>query len=90
MLGFSFNSKWIYTVRDMRSFIFRVNITYQIFLQHYSGAASSVVVMTENGLKLQLPAVRLRPFLTQMGVKGRFKVAVDENNKLTTLTKLSD
>ncbi len=90
MLGFSFDNKWIYTVGNMRSFIFRVNITYQIFLQHYSGAASSVVVMTENGLKLQLPAVRLRPFLTQMGVKGRFQVAVDENNKLTTLTKLSD
>ncbi|PQJ66902.1 DUF2835 domain-containing protein [Photobacterium angustum] len=74
----------------MRSFTFRVNISYQVFLQHYSGAASSAVVVTESGLKLQLPAVRLRPFLTQMGVRGRFQVAVDNNNKLTTLTKLSD
>ncbi|KJF80900.1 DUF2835 domain-containing protein [Photobacterium angustum] len=74
----------------MRSFTFRVNISYQVFLQHYSGTASSAVVMTENGLKLQLPAVRLRPYLTQMGVRGRFQVAVDDNNKLTTLTKLSD
>ncbi|MCG3863432.1 MULTISPECIES: DUF2835 domain-containing protein [unclassified Photobacterium] len=74
----------------MRSFTFRVNISYQVFLQHYSGAASSAVVVTENGLKLQLPAVRLRPYLTQMGVQGRFQVAVDSNNKLTTLTKLSD
>ncbi|EAR53647.1 MULTISPECIES: DUF2835 domain-containing protein [unclassified Photobacterium] len=74
----------------MRSFTFRVNISYQVFLQHYSGAASSAVVVTENGLKLQLPAVRLRPYLTQMGVRGRFQVAVDDNNKLTTLTKLSD
>lgn len=74
----------------MRSFTFRVNISYQVFLQHYSGAASSAVVITENGLKLQLPAVRLRPYLTQMGVRGRFQVAVDDNNKLTTLTKLSD
>lgn len=74
----------------MRSFTFRVNISYQVFLQHYSGAASSAVVITENGLKLQLPAMRLRPYLTQMGVRGRFQVAVDDNNKLTTLTKLSD
>ncbi|PSV27502.1 DUF2835 domain-containing protein [Photobacterium sp. GB-56] len=74
----------------MRSFTFRVNISYQVFLQHYFGAASSAVVVTENGLKLQLPAVRLRPYLTQMGVRGRFQVAVDDNNKLTTLTKLSD
>ncbi|MDF2186324.1 DUF2835 domain-containing protein [Grimontia hollisae] len=72
----------------MRVYLFSVDIDYHLFLQHYSGAASTVIVRTDNGLTLQLPASRLRPFLSQLGVKGRFRLMVDENNRFKSLEKI--
>ncbi|NBI55502.1 DUF2835 domain-containing protein [Photobacterium alginatilyticum] len=69
----------------MKSYTFSVYISYQSYLNHYSGAASTVVVVTDNGLKLQLPASRFRPFLSQLGVKGRFRITVNNQNRLDTL-----
>ncbi|PSU24628.1 DUF2835 domain-containing protein [Photobacterium phosphoreum] len=72
----------------MRSFTFNVNISYNTFLQHYSGTASSVVVLTDTGLKLQLPAVRLRGFLTHAGIIGKFCVLVNNDNKFETIERI--
>ncbi|EEZ00089.1 hypothetical protein VOA_000137 [Vibrio sp. RC586] len=72
----------------MNYYFFSLNISYQTFLAHYSGAASNVIVTTEQGLKLQLPATRLRPFLSHIGVKGRFRLTTDQNNRFVKLEVL--
>ncbi|MGR5149698.1 DUF2835 domain-containing protein [Photobacterium alginatilyticum] len=72
----------------MKSYTFSVYISYQSYQNHYSGAASTVVVVTDNGLKLQLPASRFRPFLSQLGVKGRFRITVNNQNRLDTLEQI--
>ncbi|MGF1758722.1 DUF2835 domain-containing protein [Photobacterium sagamiensis] len=72
----------------MTTYTFSLNITYQSFLNHYSGAASTVIVVTDNGLKLQLPASRFRPFLSQLGVKGYFRVIVNSQNKIEIIEKV--
>ena len=72
----------------MKNYTFSVNISYQAYLNHYSGAASTVLVVTDNGLKLQMPASRFRPFLSQLGVKGRFRVSVNAQNRLETLERI--
>lgn len=69
-------------------YLFNVDISYNVFQQHYSGAASAVVVYTDRGLTLQLPAMRLRPFLSQLGIKGRFRLTVDENNRFKSLEQI--
>ncbi|WP_082712326.1 DUF2835 domain-containing protein [Vibrio tritonius] len=66
----------------MNQYFFSLNISYQTFLNHYSGQASTVLVVTENGLRLQLPAARLRPYLSQLGIRGRFRLVTDQNNKI--------
>ncbi|MCG6268387.1 DUF2835 domain-containing protein [Vibrio furnissii] len=72
----------------MNHYFFSLNISYQSFLSHYSGAASTVLVLTESGLRLQLPAEKFRPFLSQIGVKGRFRLTTDQNNKFLKLEVL--
>ncbi|MBE4473667.1 MULTISPECIES: DUF2835 domain-containing protein [Vibrio] len=72
----------------MKHYYFTLNIPYQKFLSHYSGAASSVQVITNNGLRLQLPAAKFRPFLSQLGVRGRFRLTTDQNNKFLKLETL--
>ncbi|CAH0526004.1 DUF2835 domain-containing protein [Vibrio hippocampi] len=72
----------------MNSYFFNLNIPYQTYLSHYSGQASSIVVHTDQGLRLQLPASRFRPFVTQLGLKGRFRLVTDANNKFIKLESL--
>jgi len=72
----------------MKQYYFSLNISYQAFLDHYSGAASTVQVLTDQGLRLQLPAARFRPFLSQIGVKGRFRIITNQENKFIKLEML--
>ncbi|WP_084659617.1 DUF2835 domain-containing protein [Vibrio sonorensis] len=72
----------------MNHYYFTLNISYQQFLSHYSGAASSVLVTTDQGLRIQLPASRFRPYLSQIGIKGRFRLTTDQNNKFVKLETL--
>lgn len=67
---------------------FSLSISYVKFQQYYDGVAGSVLVCTNAGLKLQLPAARLRPFLTHSGINGIFELVTDENNKFKSLIKL--
>ena len=55
---------------------------------HYSGAASSVVVNTDEGLRIQVSASRFRPFLSQIGLKGRFRLTTDNDNRFLQLELL--
>ncbi|MGF1909624.1 DUF2835 domain-containing protein [Vibrio kasasachensis] len=72
----------------MNHYYFSLNVSYQAFLSHYNGVASNIMVVTDNGLRLQLPATRFRPFLTQIGLKGRFCLITDQNNKFVKLEVL--
>ncbi|MCG9657724.1 DUF2835 domain-containing protein [Vibrio mediterranei] len=72
----------------MKQYYFNLSISYQNYISHYTGYASSVLVVTDERLKLQLPASRFRPFLTQLGIKGRFRLITDQNNKFIRLESL--
>ncbi len=69
----------------MKQYYFSLNISYQTFLAHYSGAAKSIHITTDQGLTLQLDAMKFRPFLSQLGLKGRFRLTTDQNNKFLKL-----
>ncbi|WP_028025611.1 DUF2835 domain-containing protein [Enterovibrio calviensis] len=70
-------------------YLFTLDISYHVFLQHYAGAASTVVVRTDKGLTLQLPASRLRPYLTQRGLKGNFRLIIDGANRFKSLEQIA-
>ncbi|MGR5175181.1 DUF2835 domain-containing protein [Vibrio parahaemolyticus] len=72
----------------MKHYYFTLNIPYRDYLNYYTGYASSILVFTDQGLKLQLPAAKFRPFVTQLGIKGRFCLITDQNNKFVRLESL--
>lgn len=72
----------------MKQYVFGVNISYHTLTTHYSGAASVIQVVTDTGLRLQLPAIRFRPFFTHTGLQGRFRLRTDDNNAFINLEKL--
>lgn len=71
-----------------RLFRFRINLGYQEFLSFYQGATQAVIVRDEQGVTIQLPAARLRPFVTTSGIQGRFELELDELHKVRRLARL--
>ena len=72
-----------------KNYRFNLQISQQEYLRYYQGAASSVLVFSENGQRLRFPASRLRPFLTHTGIHGRFQMTVDTQNRFVEMKKLS-
>ena len=74
----------------MCEYRFRLSIPAHEYMIHYQGAAQSVVVDLAGGLRVQFPAVNLRPFVTHDGVQGEFILRVDAQNKLQSLERVGD
>lgn len=74
---------------NQQQFYFRLQIDQQQILRYYQGTASQIQVISECGRRLQFPAMRLRPFLTQNGISGRFRLTIDADNRFVKLKKIS-
>jgi hypothetical protein len=72
-----------------REFSFSIQISQQEFLRHYQGTAGTVQVISDCGRRLRFPASRLRPFLSHAGVRGRFLLTVDADNRFLNLQRLA-
>ncbi|MFT5218901.1 MAG: hypothetical protein ACI9LO_000789 [Planctomycetota bacterium] len=72
----------------MRSFEFDITLSAQRTESLYQGKVAYLVVKSEQGLKLQLPIGNFRRYISEAGIHGRFRVEIDANNKIITLTKI--
>ncbi len=72
----------------MHEFEFNMALSAQEIRSIYEGQARYILVDSDTGLKLQLPAVNFRNFVTTDGIHGRFSVTIDANNKIQELRKL--
>ena len=68
---------------------FTLRVSRSEMLRWYSGEAHTVVVMSEEGLRVQLPAHSLRPFVTPEGVSGRFALRFDSQGRQLSLRRVS-
>jgi hypothetical protein len=55
----------------------------------YQGQVKYIIVETDQGLKLQLPAHNFRPFVDSNGIKGRFRLITDDQNQLKKIQKIN-
>ena len=67
---------------------FSISLSAERYLQYYRGHARAVIVRSEDGRRIQLPAASLRPFVTAEGIVGRFELTLDENNKLIDIRRV--
>lgn len=72
----------------MSSFRFTMALPAPEAQEIYQGRARYILVVSDEGLKLQLPAANFRRFVTANGIHGRFSVSIDADNKIQELTKL--
>jgi hypothetical protein len=72
----------------VRSFEFTMALSAAEIESIYRGQARYILVESDQGQKLQLPAVNFRSYVTDEGIRGRFKVKIDPNNKILALQKI--
>jgi hypothetical protein len=71
-----------------KQYHFSLRISAADYLRYYQGGAQSVIVNTQQGLKVKFPASALRPYVTKDGVRGQFVLLTDEYNKMLELRRL--
>ncbi|WP_077286034.1 DUF2835 domain-containing protein [Cognaticolwellia aestuarii] len=70
------------------TYYFSLNLSSQDYLLYYQGVIHTIVVTTDEGLRLEFPAMHLRKFTTATGIKGRFCLQT-QDNKFLSLNKVS-
>ncbi|MCT7656723.1 DUF2835 domain-containing protein [Oceanimonas sp. NS1] len=73
----------------MQRLRFRLAISAAELQRYYSGRVSALTVMTEQGLRLQLPLHHFRRYVGHAGLSGRFEVVLNEHNQLQRLERLA-
>lgn len=72
----------------MRNYEFEMALSAQKTETIYEGRARYIVVESDQGDRLQLPAVNFYRYVTAQGIRGRFSVDIDANNKIIALRKI--
>jgi predicted cupin superfamily sugar epimerase len=67
---------------------FWLHIPAEEVLRYYQGSATQVSVIAEDGRRIQFPAHRLRPFITQQGVSGHFEMRLESDNRFAGMRRL--
>lgn len=73
----------------MDSFFFKLALSYERCESLYKPGNNTVIVLADNGKRIQLPAKNLRPFVQRSGLHGRFRLMITANNKIHSLEKIS-
>ncbi len=69
-------------------YFFSLGIDYAECGVLYQQNANSVILTSECGKRVQIPATRLRPFVSSIGIKGRFRMLINAQNKIIAFEKI--
>ena len=72
----------------MTAYEFSVSLSAGETERIYRGEGRFILVETDSGLSLRLPATNFRSFVEADGIHGRFRVRVDESNRLQVLERI--
>lgn len=73
----------------MKKYKFRIHLDYHTVRAYYQGQISTVLVTSDNGLKVQMPLNALRSHFTQSGLDGYFEAQVSDKGKLIQLNRIN-
>lgn len=75
-------------MRKVIKFEFNLHLSAEEYLQYYQGVAKAIQVTSRCGKKIQFSADKMRPFVLKDGVHGSFVIALDENNKFLSVSRI--
>ncbi len=72
----------------MQTYYFSLSLEYELCERLYLPTVNTVVVTADNGKRVQLPVKNLRPFVSPIGIKGRFRLIVNQQNKIISFERV--
>ena len=72
----------------MPSYTFRLSLNSDQLLALYRGDAKRLLVQSEQGLRIELPAQHLRRFIGHSGIHGHFRLQTGENHRFIDLERI--
>lgn len=72
----------------MRHFEFSLDLPAHQIEKIYQGNARYILVESDEGLTLQLPATNFRDYVADDGIHGRFVVRIDDDNRIKSLRRV--
>ncbi|MEH6393769.1 DUF2835 domain-containing protein [Pseudoalteromonas sp.] len=73
----------------MIEYYFLLNLTYKQCMDYYEGKYTSVQVTEDGGKKVRFAASHLRPFISSLGVRGRFRLLLTPEHKFLRLERVA-
>ncbi len=73
----------------MKEYYFALYLSYSECLDYYYGKYKSVQVTEDGGRTVRFDACYLRPFISSLGIRGRFKLTLTVNNQFLKLEKIN-
>ena len=73
----------------MSTYFFTINLTYPECENLYRPGINTVLIRAESGERVQLPTSNLRPFVSRIGIKGRFRLVTNADNKVQSFEKVA-
>lgn len=75
-------------MNEIKEFYFTLSMSYSQCLAYYKGRISAVQVIDDAGRKIRFPANKLLPYMSQIGIRGRFRLLLDAKNKFIRLERV--
>ncbi|MDQ2075630.1 DUF2835 domain-containing protein [Marinimicrobium sp. ABcell2] len=72
----------------MNAVFVNIVISPEEYQRWYQGTARDVLAKTVDGRSVRFPAPILRRFVTREGIRGRFKITFDAQNRFQDIEKI--
>jgi hypothetical protein len=72
----------------MKRYLFNIELSYIECENLYISSVKTVVVRATTGERVQIPSIRLRPFVEPSGIKGTFCLTVNSENKIQSFKRI--
>lgn len=67
---------------------FSVSLTRDEVLAIYQGRIKTIMVLSDTGLRIEMNATHFMSFTTQNGIRGHFRMTLDDNNRFVKMVQL--
>ena len=71
-----------------RQYVINLSLSREQLEQFYAGRVSQVWDRDRHGVSIQFPLQALRPFVSHVGVHGRFRLKVGLDSRLLSIDKM--
>lgn len=73
----------------MKTYFFSLSVPYRDCEKLYHSGSNTVILTADTGERVQLPTLNLRPYVQRDGLKGRFRLIINSEQKVKSFEKIS-